>query len=380
MARAGVEYDLLTWESDILRLGFWEHAFRLLRDTGAIKKESEGPNKGTWVLPFGSGTVQRDDQAVEDKVLVTTDGVATYTAKDIAYQLWKFDLLDQDFRYRVWSTQLSGRTLWTTCSEGGDESAPLFARAERVINVIDASQSYPQQVVYEGLRRLGFDRQADASEHLAYGLVSLTPASARAVGVEVADAEKTVAMKGRAGVQVFADDLLDRLETLARERGAEGSASPSAIAVGAARYYMLKFSNQQDIVFDFEDALRTTGETGVYLQYAFVRASGILKRAGTSASAMAPAEIPEPDRALVLRMADYPRLMATSAVERSPSVLAKFAFELAATFSSFYDNTTPVVAEPDAALKDWRVSLVAAFRGVLGDLLSVLGIPAPEQI
>lgn len=381
MARAGVEYDLLTWESDILRLGFWEHAFGALRDTGAVRFEEDGPNQGTWVMPFGGGALETDGRTVnEDKVLVTREGIATYTAKDLAYQLWKFDLLDRDFRYRVWSQQPSGHTLWCTTSSAGDPGAPRFAHAERVINVIDVSQSYPQQIVYEGLRRLGHAEAAEASEHLAYGLVSLTAASARTMGLHVPDEDKTVAMKGRAGVQIFADELLDRLESLVKAKADGATASTAALATGAARYYMLKFSNQQDIAFDFEDALRTTGETGVYLQYAYVRAAGILRRLEATGPSPAPTPIPGFDRVLVLRMADYPRILATASAERSPSALAKYAFELAASFSTFYDNTDPVVNERDPDLKRWRAGLVSAFHLVLGDILDLLGIPRLERI
>jgi arginyl-tRNA synthetase len=247
--------------------------------------------------------------------------------------------------------------------------------------VIDASQSYTQAVVYESLRRLGFDEAADCSEHLAYEKVTLAASAARELGAPVPDGASVVAMTGRGGIQVFADELLDMLGNRVRERTSDG-ASAEDIAVGAARYYMLKYSNNQRIAFDFEEALRTTGETGVYLQYAYVRASGIARKAGAATSTLAAPDggLPDLDRALVLAMARYPSALRSAVEERSILVFAKYAFELATAFNAFYDNTTPVVRESSHSLKNWRLHLVKAFRLLLGDVLDVLGIPRLERL
>lgn len=376
MGRAGVSYDLLTWESDILGLGFWDHAFEKLKAAGAVRFEESGPNSGCWVLPFGAGSVETDGRTVsEDKVLVTSRGVATYTAKDIAYQLWKFGLLGKDFNYVRWDRQADGSELWSGTRGAGEPNAPSFAGADIVVNVIDATQSYTQQVVYEGLRRLGFDECADNSEHLAYERVVLSAEAARQSGVDVPGDATTVAMTGRGGIQVFADDLLDELTELVGQRTADSGAA-AAIAAGAARYYMLKYSTSQQITFDYDEALRTTGETGVYLQYARVRSSGILRKLDLEpVPAPAPAaDLPAPDRTLVLEMARYPQQLSVAGHDRSVLTLAKYAFDLATAFSTFYDNTTPVVKEPDPHLRAWRSGLVGAFRLVMGDVLDVLGI------
>ncbi|MCC7018233.1 MAG: arginine--tRNA ligase [Ardenticatenales bacterium] len=384
MARAGIGYDVLTWESHILGLGFWQTAFERLRDGGALRFETDGPNAGCWVVPFGAGTVELEGKTVsEDKVLVTSQGTITYTAKDIAYQLWKFGLLGRDFSYRLWGAQADGRPLWTTALDDGSPDAPAFAHGDRVVNVIDVRQSYPQQVVYECLRRLGFAAQADRSHHLAYGVVNLSAAAARELGVAVDEGQAVVAMSGRGGIQVFADELLDRLAARLAERTADPDVA-SAVAVGAARYYMLKCGNTQDIAFDFDDALRTTGETGVYLQYALVRARGILRRLAEAGVSAAPAPPPpvlaDADRALVLHMLRWPRALATAGDALTAQPVAKFAFELAAAFSAFYDNTGPIVQETDAGVQAWRAGLVQAFDLLFGDVLDTLGIPALDRI
>ncbi len=384
MARAGIGYDLLTWESHILGLGFWRAAFERLRASGAIRFEDSGPNAGCWVVPFGAGTTELEGRTVtDDKVLVTSQGTITYTAKDIAYQLWKFGLLDRDFAYRRWGPQSDGRTLWTSALDGGEPDAPAFAHGDRVINVIDVRQSYPQQVVYACLRHLGYEAQADRSHHLAYGVVNLSAAAAAELGVAVEPGQSVVAMSGRGGIQVFADDLLDRLEARLAERTTDPAVA-AAVAAGAARYYMLKFGNAQDIAFDFDEAVRTTGESGVYLQYAYVRARGILRRlaeAGVpSAPAAPPPALPDVDRALVLAMLQWPRALRSAGATLSAQPVAKYAFDLATTFSAFYDNTTPVVQESDPAVRAWRAGLVGAFATLLAEVLDCLGVAALERI
>jgi len=210
-------YDLLNWESDIISRGFWEATFELLKERGALRFETEGPNEGCWVFPFG-GIVETDEGVKSlDKILVRSNGSVTYTGKDVAYQLWKFGLLKKDFLYKIWSTQANGKILWTTDREG-KPSDHIFAHAERVINVIDTRQSYPQQVVSECLRQMGFEKQADQSIHLSYEVVNLSPQAARTLGVEEADEKKFFAMSGRSGTGVKAKDFIRMVKQKVIER------------------------------------------------------------------------------------------------------------------------------------------------------------------
>src|SRR5205823_2296518 len=181
MLRLGIEYDLLPKESDIIALHFWERAFELLQASGAVVLESEGKHKGCWVMKLDE-SAEFAGMDEPDKILVRSNGTVTYTGKDIAYQLWKFGLLDRTFGYRKFPAPY---TLWETTHDQTDPGAPRFGGAERVINVIDVRQSYLQKVVREGVRQLGHARAAERSIHFSYEMVALTPATAKALGIEV---------------------------------------------------------------------------------------------------------------------------------------------------------------------------------------------------
>jgi len=391
MARVGVAYDLLTWESDILALGFWRHAFAMLRDRQLLEHPDSGPLAGCWIIPFGEGSVTTaEGERSSDKVLVKSDGVVTYTGKDLSYQLWKFGVLGLDFGYRRWSVQWNGQELWTTTDDPSQRPSHTFSRADRVLNVIDVRQSYPQEVVYESLRRLGFVQQADESVHLAYEVVALSAEAARTLGVPVEPGKTTYAFSGRQGIEVKADDLLDlagrQMTAKLEEQQAAGrgkSADPAiaeALAAGAVRYYLLKFGLNQVIPFDFEDALRHTGDTGVYLQYAYARACNVLQRAGPPPEAPLPAEILPADKALALCLGRLVGVVEEAAARLAPAILARYAFELATAFSDFYEHTPMLYREEDAALRRLRTRLVAAFRQNLHNTLTLLGIPPLEAI
>jgi arginyl-tRNA synthetase len=375
MRRFDIAYDLLTWESDIIALGFWRQAFELLREAGAIVLVESGRLAGCWVMPADTAEDDGDD---DTKVLVKSDGIATYTAKDIAYQLWKFGLLGRDFFYAPWE---GGPNLVTTTSQPqpGGPSAH-FGRAQRVINVIDARQAYPQRVVQRALRRLHHDREADNSIHLSYEVVALTPAAAAELGVEIEEGRESVALSGRRGIEVRADDLLDR--AIARlSANARDAASATVVAAGAVRYYLLKFSLTQIIAFDFDEALRVTGDTGVYLQYAHARAAGILRKVTDDAEPVAfPAELHPAERELLHSIEAYARALTETALALSPSLLTTYTFNLASAFSDFYEHTPAIVREEDSQVRRFRRGLVAATRVTLADALHTLGMAAPDQV
>ncbi|MGH9745663.1 MAG: arginine--tRNA ligase, partial [Candidatus Acidiferrales bacterium] len=301
--RLGIDYDLLSQESEILHLKFWDAAFALLKERCAIQMATSGKNAGCWVMQLpsdkekseaadGENTASEEEPAelADAKIIVRSNGTVTYVGKDIAYHLWKFGLLGRDFHYRRFHTHPDGHEAWVTSSERDDPGAPSFGHAHDVFNVIDSRQAYPQQVVVAGLRALGYAEQADRLKHFAYNVVALTPRCAREMGYEIPeeDAKKPyVEVSGRKGQGVKADDLLDRLEESARAEvdsrhadapETEREAIAHAVAIGALRYFLLRFTRSTVIAFDFKDALSFEGETGPYVQYAVVRINGIVRK------------------------------------------------------------------------------------------------------
>jgi arginyl-tRNA synthetase len=225
MRRLNIDYDLLTWEGDILRLHFWSHAFEFLKRTGAVFRQNEGRLKGCWVMriedeapavdgdsPAADGETAEDEP--REKVIVRSDGTVTYVGKDMAYQLWKFGLLGKDFHYRIFEKD-GAHPLWSTTSDSqaSDQRAPEFGKASWVCNVIDTRQSYLQKLVKQALAALGYEAQAEHSVHYAYEMVALSHATARELGYAAADDEGRpfVEVSGRKGLGVKADDLIDRL-------------------------------------------------------------------------------------------------------------------------------------------------------------------------
>jgi len=385
MSRFGIGYDLLTWESDILELGFWARAFEMLRQRSVVVHVEEGKNAGCWVMPWDDAEqaeTEAEGDAEAAKILVKSDGVATYTAKDIAYQLWKFGLLGLDFHYRRWNREDPHSPASTTSDAGGADLDNLgYGHAARVVNVIDARQAYPQQVVRQAVQRLGFEEQARRSVHLAYEVVALSVRAAEELGIEVEAGRSMVALSGRRGIEVRADDLLDQAVARVRDKAQDDEAARS-LAAGAVRYYLQKFGLTQIIAFDFEEALRTTGDTGVYLQYAHARAAGILRKVAEDSAGPVAAhgELDPTERALLLRLDAYRSALAEAAAGLSPPVLCTYAFSLASALSDFYEHTAPIVRESDPTIRRFRRALVAATRATLADALGTLGISAPESI
>lgn len=397
VAQLSIYYDLLNWESDIISRGFWESTFELLKEKGAIRYETEGPNEGCWVVPFG-GIVETDEGVKSlDKVLVRSNGSVTYTGKDIAYQLWKFGLLKKDFLYKPWGFQANGQTLWTTARDGqpGEELLKKFGHADVVINVIDTRQSYPQQVVGECLRQMGFKEQAEKSIHLAYEVVNLSAQAARLLGAGEIDEKKSVAMSGRLGTGVKAKDFIE----MVKKRVVEKADHPleeqvaSILASSAIRYYLLKFTLESQIVFDFDEALKTTGDTGVYLEYAHARACSILRKAEEReidyqwSEDCIPLQLTQTEKDLLMVLSRFPQVVNRTGDNLRVSQLAEYAFDLATGFTNFYEHPDPeanrqiqFIHLQEKGLQVFRLSLVKAFKIVMANTLTLMGMGTLERI
>ncbi len=402
MWRLNISYDVLPRESEILHLQFWATAFEQLKERKAIYFETEGKNKGCWVMPgsaFREGSVEGDD---DSKVIVRSNGTVTYVGKDIAYQLWKFGLLGKDFYYRKWYTYPSGHDVWASTDQP-QTGTPQFGKGSRVYNVIDTRQSYLQDVVVAGLRALDYNEQADNSIHFNYEMVALSPRTCIEMGIELSEEDRRlpyVQVAGRKGIGVKADDLLDKLiekaldEVTSRHQDEPEEArkrAASQIAIGALRYFMLKFTRNSVIAFDFAEALSFEGETGPYVQYSAVRGRNILRKLAERGETL-----PDFDSSLTrdvmarqLANEDCWQLLlaaskAGSAIERAvasgePAHVARYAFQLAQSYSNFY-HEFPVLSESDVEKKTFLLWMTEYFRAQLEKTLNVLGIEVPEYM
>ncbi len=408
MSRLNISYDLLPWESAILQAGLWNRTFEMLKKRNLLEKPESGNATGCWILPFGDGETQtQEGDRSSDKILIRSDGTATYTAKDIAYQLWKFGLTDNfglEFRFVPWGIQHDGRKLWTmqtpnrNLNRNGSneivEEAPAsrFGHAKRVINVIDVRQSYLQQVVYECLRRLGYSEQADNSIHLAYEVVTLSASTAANLGIDTSDGREHYAMSGRKGIEIKADDLIDaaieRMREVRRQDDKPELSDETAtiLAASAIRYFMIRFNLQQIIALDMDEVLRPNGDTGVYLQYAYARANSIQRRLQDTHYEIPgqlnslPEQLEQSEWDLLRHIDAYPRRLAEASEQLAPPLLAAYAYDLAAHFSDFYEHTTPILKETNEQVKAFRALLVQATAQTMSNVLRTLGFEPLERI
>ena len=401
MLRLSIEYDVLPRESEILHLQFWATAFEQLKERKAIYFETEGKNSGCWVMPAAAFSDSTGDE--DSKVIVRSNGTVTYVGKDIAYQMWKFGILGKDFRYRQWHTYPDGHKVWVSTTEPTASGAPGFGHAARVYNVIDSRQSYLQDVVVAGLRALGYNEQADRSVHFSYEMVALSPRTCVELGIELSEEDKRrpyVEVSGRKGLGVKADDLIDKLidNALKEVESRHAEAAPeqrlrvaTQIAVGALRYFMLKYTRNSVIAFDFQEALSFEGETGPYVQYAAVRAGNIVRKLEERGEALPdfPALLDEAALERQLTSEDLWQLLlaaskADSSIQRAvaagePANVAKYAFTLAQSFNNFY-HLFPVLQEEDAEKRTFLLWMTVYFRAQLERTLAVLGIEVPEYM
>jgi arginyl-tRNA synthetase len=417
MERLAIEYDFLPRESEILHLHFWDAAFIQLKDRGVLLFETEGKNKGCWVMRrAGTGkpeaakqgeSEERSELSEEDqKVIVRSNGTVGYVGKDIAYHMWKFGVLGKDFGYLRFYRYPCAHDCWISATVG-EPNHPHFGEVREIYNVIDARQSEAQNTVIEALRGLGYTEQADHLTHFSYEMVGLTPRCAAELGYPVSDEEKGrsfIEVSGRKGFGVKADDLMDALLASAKKEvdarhpewsESERAAIAAQIAIGAVRYFMLKFTKSSVIAFDFKEALSFEGETGPYAQYAVVRATNIFRKGGLDVEAFVrelPSTVSREEFARFLSGEGADELwelwLATSksstvvdqAIAASePAYAAKHVFQLAQLFNAFY-HRYPILAEPDASRKQFLLATVAVVRRELIRLLDVMGIAIPPAM
>jgi len=402
MLRLDIEYDFLPRESEILHLKFWDVAFEQLKQTGVLYFETEGKNKGCWVMQRPGAEIAEGELDEDAKVIVRSNGTVTYVGKDIAYHLWKFGLLGRDFGYKKFF-KYPDHECWIS-TEHGEAEHPHFGGATAIYNVIDSRQSDPQANVIQALRGMGHTAQADHYTHFSYEMVALTPRCAVDLGYTVSDEDLSrpyIEVSGRKGFGVKADDLIDKLIAATREEvekrqtsrdEAERQRIAEQVAIGALRYFMLKFTRNSVIAFDFKDALSFEGETGPYAQYAAVRIRNIFRKGGTTPEAEL-ARLAEIDElgsylsgeenediwALWLRAGRRSLVLDQAIGASEPAYLAKHAFQLAQEFNNFY-HKHHILTEEDAGKKTFLLATAAVAFRELVTVLGWLGIETPEAM
>ena len=421
MERLGIEYDFLPRESEILHLHFWDAAFGKLKEAGVLTYESAGKNAGCWVMRRAgtakaltaegteiseAGISETAISEEDQKVIVRSNGTVGYVGKDIAYHMWKLGLLGRDFGYRKFFRYPNAHECWISTTEGEKEH-PHFGDVAEIYNVIDTRQSEAQSTVIEALRGLGHDEAADRYTHFSYEMVALTPRCAAELGYALSDEDKArswIEVSGRKGFGVKADDLLDALiasaggEVKTRHpelSNSERDSIATQVAIGALRYFMLKFTKTSVIAFDFKDALSFEGDTGPYAQYAVVRASNIFRKggfdpeafvrdsSGSSASSdnavaavLNNAYFSDDTWELWVAASKTSYVVGQCIATTEPAYLAKHAFQLAQLFNAFY-HRHPILNEADEGRKRFLLTTAAVVRRELIRVLSVMGIEVP---
>ena len=403
MERLNIRYDLLPRESEILHLQFWAKAFEMMKKLGVIRFETSGKNAGCWVMPFDTHT--GNDEFDADKILVKSNGIVTYTGKDIAYQLWKLGTLGLDFNYKLFSLYDDRKEVWvTTTEETANRNVPKFGGGDTVYNVIDTRQAYPQDIVKKGVSLVAPDKGETASVHLSYDMVALSPSAATELGFVLSEEDKKrpfIEMSGRKGLGVKADDLINRLDEKALEEVEKRHPNLTTdekhkiahiIAVGALRYFLLKFTRTTIIIFDFKEALSFEGETGCFCQYSAVRANSIFRKLEASALDEAKnlvtekqnevAEILQTENevwSLITQASRFEETIAQTVNQTEPATVAKYAFNLAKAFNLFYHHHK-ILIEENPVKRAILIVTADLTRRALTSALNVLGINVPEKM
>ncbi|NIK75473.1 arginyl-tRNA synthetase [Paenibacillus castaneae] len=379
MKQFGIKYNVLVWESSIVKEGFWTQSFELLKKTSIFQQEQDGKLKGCWVLKQSEHDEEVPEQEQlefnSDKVLVRSNGILTYTAKDIAYHLWKFGLLDSDFRYKKFADGL-----WSTDTRGIRKK---IGHADLVINVIDQRQEYPQTMVKQALAALGYEKQAEQLKHVSYGVVSLSPNTAKSLGIDTTDGKHAYAMSGRQGIGIKIADFMKHMEQIIEtKRKSKAGLSSRAIAAASIRYYLLRFHLQTEVVFDLEQAVEVTGNTGVYLMYSYARSCRVLEKAkepkAMQVDSMLIEKLQPQEHNLMRQLAYWPETLQAAVKELAPNQLCTYAYELSALFNHFYAACPILKAEGhDRAYRLW---LTEKYQETMHEVLEIVGLPTPKRM
>ncbi|OGC68668.1 arginine--tRNA ligase [candidate division WWE3 bacterium RIFOXYC1_FULL_39_7] len=387
----GFDYDVVIYESDILMLELWKKAFEMLKNNPNVYYATEGKSQGCWLVRLAQEDSTKnkvaedsEDEVEEDKIIVRSNGVPTYTGKDIAYHMWKYGLLDIDFGYKKWSTDTQKKDLWVTSSLPADQNSGVsFSKVDYVYDVIGSEQTYAIDVVKRALDFLGYSKQSKNMKHINYGFVYLSKNTAKVLGMDVSDEKGFYAMKGRKGWGIKVDDLIQMVDDkLSADYG--NFEYLRTVRNGAIKFQMLRPNTFQDIIFDLDEAMDMKGYSGPYVQYAYVRANSVLSKSGVDNRVFekldnSSLELSGREMDLLRTIYKFPEIVEKSATSFSPNILCDFLFELSKSFNAFY-NDMPILNAEDEKLKNFRLSLCFGVKQVVENGLFLLGIDVPEKM
>lgn len=378
----GIFYDLLNWETDVIRSGIFEWAIKKLEEKGEVYVENKGANRGCLMIKLRD-IDEFKNLKEPDEVLIRSDGTATYVGKDIAYASWKLGLTPRKFKVRNWLQQPNGKLILTTHVEGEEYD---FPGADIAITVVDKRQEYPQMVVKHALKKIGMPSTKEYHPYL-YEVVALSGETASEMtSLEELKSKKVVHMSGRKGLVFNANDLLKTVfqkiyeETKKRhpDKTDEWIRKVSMhLSAASIRYSLIKTDKNNLIIFDVKDAVRLEGDTGPYLQYTYARACRILEKASIDVERVNEVSFEAPEEwNLAKQIGKFSWVLNIASETLAMNTIAVYMRHLADSFNSFYEKC-PVIT--DSVRRD-RLALVKSFIITMGNAFDIIGIEKLSMI
>ncbi len=374
----GSYHDVMIWESDIIREKILDQAMGMLLEKGLLTRPPDGTYKGCVVMDLSAmGDLPAEFKGLKEKVkvMVRNDGTPGYVAKDIAFHMWKFGMLKDTFRYRVFiEKQANGKPAYTSSSEG---DAMDFGHVSEAINIIDVKQDYPQALLRLAFRHIGREDVANGIRHLSYGRVELeqgTLAARKGISIEnTADGLLAEARERAHGL------IKDRLKLSEEEQ----EAVANSVALAAIKFAFLRVAPEKWITFSWKWALTFEGDSGPYCQYMNARATRLLEDSSTGNKGIDGADMSklksDSEFGLVKEIAKLRDVAERACAEYRPNLVTEYAKDLAFAFSRFYEST-PILKDSSREERKARLALVLAFRYAMKVTLGILGIDALDRM
>ena len=365
----GIVHELLVWESDIVREGLLKMALDELTSHRVAELQDSGTYAGCIMMVGTQETSENENK--EGKVLVRSNGTATYFAKDIALHMWKFGLMEDPFKYKLFAGE--GENKLYTTAEQGDKME--FGRADMVINIIDNRQSYPQMLLKLSFELMGNKKAANNIRHLSYGVVEL----------------ESGALSGRKGTWIgnTADDLLEEARSkalnLIGERfklsDDEKKEVAKQTALAAIKFEMLRIAPEKNMTFSWKRALSFEGDSGPYLQYMCARAIRIISDSKVEGITYVDGTAISDDHSieLIKQLSRASDIADKACRELRPNIVTDYLIDLASAYGRFYENV-PVLKATSETEKSARLGLTIAFRDVMTAMMASMGINAIERM